>query len=90
MGVGYAGLQRLTEVVTIKAREDLQDHWRWQYDILVYPKDSQTYQALGDGWVAPQTPLASYGGISFEDLETIRSIPGVEVAAPISILGYFN
>ncbi|TCO57928.1 FtsX-like permease family protein [Caldanaerobacter subterraneus] len=83
-------MQRLTEVVSIKAREDLQHHWRWQYDILVYPKESQTYQALGDGWVAPQTPLSSYGGISFEDLETIRSIPGVEVAAPISILGYFK
>lgn len=90
LSLGYSGVKRLTETVSIKTREDLQHHWRWQYDILVYPKDSQTYQALGDGWVAPQTPLASYGGISFEDLETIRSIPGVEVAAPISILGYFK
>jgi len=80
----------MTQGIVINAREDLADHWRWQYDILVYPKESQSYQGLGDGWVAPQTSIASYGGISMEDLETIRQIPGVEVAAPLSILGYFD
>jgi len=80
----------MTQGIVINAREDLEDHWRWQYDILVYPKESQSYQGLGDGWVAPQTSIASYGGISMEDLETIRQIPGVEVAAPLSILGYFE
>jgi len=80
----------ITQGIVINAREDLEDHWRWQYDILVYPKESQSYQGLGDGWVAPQTSIASYGGISMKDLETIRQIPGVEVAAPLSILGYFE
>ena len=27
---------------------------------------------LGDGWVAPQASIASYGGISLNDVETIR------------------
>jgi len=80
----------ITQGIVINAREDLEDHWRWQYDILVYPKESQSYQGLGDGWVAPQTSIASYGGISMEDLETIRQIPGVEVAAPLSIIGYLD
>lgn len=80
----------MTQGIVVSAKEDLEDRWRWQYDILVYPKESQEYQGLGYGWVAPQTSIASYGGISMAELETIRQVSGVEVAAPLSLLGYFN
>ncbi|GAA0363610.1 FtsX-like permease family protein [Bacillus horti] len=90
LGLGYSGTQMITQGIVMTAQQDLDEHWRWQYDILVYPKEAQEYQGLGDGWVAPQTSIASYGGISMEDLEIIRQVPGVEVAAPLSILGYFE
>lgn len=89
LGLGYSGSQVIREGIVMHAQKDLEEHWRWQYDILVYPKESQEYQGLGDGWVAPQTSISSYGGISIEELELIRQIPGVEVAAPLSLIGYF-
>lgn len=88
VSLGYGSTRIVQNGIVMQTREDLEQNWRWQYDILVYPNEGQVYQGLGDGWVAPQTPLASYGGISFEDLEIIKQIPGVEVAAPISLLGY--
>lgn len=47
-------------------------------------------KGLEDGWVAPQSSIANFGGISLEDWEKIRAIPGVEVAAPLSFIGYFD
>lgn len=90
LGIGYGGTQAVTQGIVMSAKEDLESHWRWQYDILVYPKESKEFQGLGDGWVAPQTSIASYGGISIEDWKLIQEIPSVEVAAPLSILGYFE
>lgn len=90
LGGGYSGSKVMTQGIVMSAQEDLEQYWRWQYDILVYPKESQEYQGLGDGWVAPQTSLASYGGISLEDWETIKQIKGVEVAAPLSLIGYMD
>lgn len=80
----------MTQGIAMSARGDLEDHWRWQYDILVYPKEAQEYQGLGDGWGAPQTSIASYGGISLEDLQAMQQIPGFEVVTPLSILGYVD
>lgn len=90
LGVGFAGTQVVTNSMSIQALENLEENWRWQYDILVYPKDAQEYRGLGDGWVAPQTSIASYGGISGEDLDRIRKITGVELAAPLSLIGFFD
>lgn len=90
VGGGYIGSQVVQDRMTIQAQTDLDEHWRWHYDILVYPQEAQKYQGIGEGWVAPQTSLASYGGISMEELEQIRQIPGVEIAAPVSFIGYIH
>ncbi|MBU9714106.1 ABC transporter permease [Evansella tamaricis] len=90
LGIGYLSTQVVTERISIEAHKDLEDHWRYQYDILVTPELDQEVRGLADGWVTPQSSIASYGGISLEDWEAIKEIDGVEVAAPVSMLGFFE
>lgn len=78
----------MTDRIILKTREDLQDNWRYQYDILVLPEQSPKIEGLGEGWVAPQSTLGGYGGISLDDLQKVRELPGVELAAPVSLIGY--
>ena len=88
IGLGYMGALSVSERMVIQAKGDLDKNWRYQYDILVLPNKDETSTVLGDGWLAPQASISNYGGISLKDVETIREISGVEVAAPISILAY--
>ncbi|MDW0118157.1 ABC transporter permease [Sporosarcina thermotolerans] len=88
LGMGYVGAQSVSERMVIQTKDDLDKNWRYQYDILVLPELSDQTKGLDDGWIAPQASLSSYGGISLEDLEVIRKIPGVQVAAPLSHIGY--
>ncbi|GAA0339366.1 hypothetical protein GCM10008967_32130 [Bacillus carboniphilus] len=90
LGVGYAGTQTVTDRIVIQAQSDLEKNWRYQYDILVTPQQDDGLRVLENGWVAPQSSMASYGGISMTDLETIEKIPGVEVAAPVALIGFIN
>ena len=84
----YGGALSVSERMVIEVKDDLDKNWRYQYDILILPELSLEAKGLDDGWVAPQASLASYGGISLDDLELIRSISGVQVAAPLSHIGY--
>ncbi|WP_432359406.1 FtsX-like permease family protein [Sporosarcina sp. UB5] len=88
LGLGYMGAQSVTDRIVIQAKEDLEENWRYQYDILVLPELDTETAGLDDGWVAPQSTVANYGGISMDDLETIRGMPGVKTAAPLSLIGY--
>jgi putative ABC transport system permease protein len=88
IGLGYMGALSVSERMVIETIDNLDKNWRYQYDILVLPELPDEAKGLVDGWVAPQASLASYGGISLDDLEEIRKISGVQVAAPLSHLGY--
>ncbi|WHT47187.1 hypothetical protein QNH10_13165 [Sporosarcina thermotolerans] len=88
IGLGYMGSLTISDKIVIQAKEDLDKNWRYQYDLLVIPKEVDPTKGLEDGWLAPQSSIASYGGISLVDLQSIRDIPGVRVAAPLSLLGY--
>ena len=88
IGLGYMGALSVSERMVIEAKDDLDKNWRYQYDILVLPDLPDAAEGLADGWVAPQVSIASYGGIALDDLEKIRNISGVQVAAPLSHLGY--
>ena len=92
LGLAYMSTQAVTDRMAIEAKDELEDNWRYQYDILVLPQidEDENETDLAEGWVAPQSSIASYGGIALEDLELIRDIEGVAVAAPVSLMGYFN
>jgi len=63
-------------------------HFRAAYDILVRPKGSRTRLEGATGVVQPDFLSGLYGGISLAQYRQIQRIPGVQVAAPIAMVGY--
>jgi putative ABC transport system permease protein len=58
------------------------------YDILVRPKGARTALESATGTVQPDFLSGIYGGITMAQYHQIQQIPGVEVAAPIAMVGY--
>ena len=63
-------------------------HFRPAFDILVRPRGSRTALEAGSGTVQPNFLSGIYGGISMAQYHRIQQIPGVQVAAPIAMVGY--
>ncbi|HEU5391229.1 MAG TPA: FtsX-like permease family protein [Streptosporangiaceae bacterium] len=63
-------------------------HFVPAYDILVRPKGSRTTLEAQADTVQPNFLSGIYGGISMAQYRQIVSIPGVQVAAPIAMVGY--
>ncbi|MGC3956065.1 MAG: hypothetical protein QM804_17780 [Propionicimonas sp.] len=68
--------------------ETAEENYRAAYDILVRPKDSALEKERVEGLVRSNYLSGTFGGLTLDQLETIKGIPGVEVAAPIAMLGY--
>jgi putative ABC transport system permease protein len=63
-------------------------NFRPAYDILVRPKGARTAVESRTGTVAPDFLSGIYGGITISQWHQIELIPGVQVAAPIAMVGY--
>lgn len=74
----------------ITADRSVEHYWRTTYDILVRPAGSRSLIEEKHGLVAANHLSGIRGGISLRQYEVIKSIPGVEVAAPIAMVGYIN
>lgn len=85
--VGAIGLLAVTALAAsgiqsaaaMALRSTLDENWRGTYDILVTAPDGM--QPIG-GMLPPNT-LASGEGLSIEQLDAVRGLGGIEVAAPI-------
>ena len=58
------------------------------YDILVRPKGARTAVESTTGTVQPDFLSGIYGGISMAQYHKIQQVPGVQVAAPVAMVGY--
>ncbi|HEY8044834.1 MAG TPA: FtsX-like permease family protein [Streptosporangiaceae bacterium] len=58
------------------------------YDILVRPRGARTAVENRTGTVQPDFLSGIYGGITMAQYHQIQQIPGVQVAAPIAMVGY--
>jgi len=58
------------------------------YDILVRPKGARTAEESKTGTVQPDFLSGIYGGITMAQYHQIQQVPGVQVAAPIAMVGY--
>lgn len=74
--------------VVVVVEEDISRFWRTTYDILVRPPGVRNPVEEKYGLVEADLTSGLRGGISFEQYQAIREIPDVEVAAPITVLGY--
>jgi putative ABC transport system permease protein len=63
-------------------------HFVPAYEILVRPKGTRTRLETQTGTVQPNFLSGIYGGITMAQYRQIAMIPGVEVAAPIAMIGY--
>lgn len=78
---GTAHTQRLTVTDTLEA------NFRGAYDILVRPAGAANAIERATGRVRASFLSGTYGGITLEQVDQIRRIAGVEVAAPVAMVG---
>lgn len=72
----------------LEVRGTVAARFRTAYDILVRPQRSATSLETSEGLVQRNFLSGIFGGITTADYRTVRRIPGVEVAAPIAMVGY--
>jgi putative ABC transport system permease protein len=75
----------LTESTKGTITNNLQSKWESTYDLLVTPKNSIFND---ENLMEPNFLTGINGGISYQQYEEIKEIQDIEVAAPISVLGY--
>jgi putative ABC transport system permease protein len=63
-------------------------HFVPAYDILVRPAGARTRLEAQTGTVQPDFLSGIYGGITMAQYHQIQQIPGVQVAAPVAMVGY--
>jgi putative ABC transport system permease protein len=74
----------------VKVSATLDEHWRGAYDILVRPNDAVQPMERQYGVVESNYLSAESSGITVQQWKEIEKLQGVEVAAPVSTIGYFR
>lgn len=62
-------------------------NFRAAYDILVRPQGSQTPEEQASARVRPNYLSGLFGGITLGQVQQIRAVPGVQLAAPVAMIG---
>lgn len=84
----FTVLTGTSEVSRLRVVGQVEENFRAAYDILVRPVGSSTGLEANRGLVRNNFLSGLYGGIGIEQYEDIKQISGVDVAAPIAVLGY--
>lgn len=87
---GFSVLTGTAETQRLEIVGAVRDNYRAQYDILVRPKGSATAIERETGMVRANYLSGIHGGITLDQLDRIKKIDGIEVAAPIGMVGYFT
>ena len=81
-------LAAATGTSALRVRGTVTANFKPAYDVLVRPADSFTGIERRRGLVTANYLSGIFGGISFEQYDRIKRLPGVEVAAPVANIGY--
>lgn len=85
---GFTVLTGATETARLQVTGTVEEHFRGAYDILVRPAGSRTAREAQAGEVRPNFLSGQYGGITHAQRQQIAALPGVQLAAPIGMVGY--
>ncbi|WP_405091204.1 ABC transporter permease [Micromonospora sp. NBC_01392] len=85
---GFVVLTGATTTSRLAVTGTVERNTRAAYDILVRPKGTRTPLEAERGLVRPNYLSGSYGGITTAQYDRVRAVEGVDVAAPIAMLGY--
>ncbi len=78
-------LSATTQTTVVRANQIISQSWRPSYDLVVLPPQAH----IPSTGSIPNDFLEGYdGGISIEQYQQIKNLPGIAVAAPIAFVGY--
>lgn len=86
--VSFSLLTSAVATSQLQIHGTVQQNYRSAYDILVRPAGSRTKLEASQRLVQQNYLSGIYGGITMSQYRQIRQIPGVQVAAPIAMIGY--
>jgi hypothetical protein len=84
----FAVLTAATETSRLEVVGTVEANAGSAYDVLVRPAGSALPLETTEGLVRPNFLSDHFGGTTLDQVEQIRQIPGVHVAAPIAMIGY--
>ena len=80
-------LSATTQTTLVRGNQIISQNWRPTYDLAVLPKQAKVPTAQQ----IPSDALSGYGtGITMQQYQQIENLPGIEVAAPIALVGYIQ
>ncbi|MFR9774716.1 FtsX-like permease family protein [Micromonospora sp. MS34] len=85
---GFVVLTGATTTSRLQVTGTVERNTRAAYDILVRPKGSRTPLEAERRLVRPNYLSGLYGGITTAQYDQVKAVEGVDVAAPIAMLGY--
>ncbi|WP_262283078.1 FtsX-like permease family protein [Micromonospora sp. MA102] len=85
---GFVVLTGATTTSRLAVTGTVERNTRAAYDILVRPKGTRTPLEAERGLVRPNYLSGSYGGITTAQYDQVKAVEGVDVAAPIAMLGH--
>jgi putative ABC transport system permease protein len=88
--VGFIVLASTSQTVSATLRGDAELSWSSTFDLLVRPAGSSTTLETNQSLVRANYLSGLTGGITLSQLNRIRQVSGVEVAAPIAVVGFVN
>src|SRR5438270_3830039 len=78
----------LHDITSTQTKQKIAQSWRTPYDLLIRPQSAVSPLERSAGWIDPQSALESYGGISSQQVASIRSLPRVALIAPFASIGW--
>jgi ABC-type antimicrobial peptide transport system permease subunit len=87
---GFTVLTGATATARLEVTGTVGANARAAYDILVRPKGARTSLESDPGLVRPNYLSGQFGGITMGQYRQIQQVSGVDVAAPIAMVGYVN
>lgn len=85
---GFTLLTGAVQTSRLQVTGTVDEHFRAAYDILVRPAGSRGVLEQDEGLVRPNFLSGRFGGVTFQEYERVAAMPGVEVAAPVAMVGY--
>jgi hypothetical protein len=84
----FTVLTGTSEVSRLEVVGRVEENFRSAYDLLVRPAGATTALEARRGLVRNNFLSGLTGGITLAQYEAIKDIPGIDIAAPIAVLGY--
>lgn len=88
--VAGTALLNSVNLIQVQVEENLEKHGRGTYDILVRPAGQVNQVEKTFGLVEDNYLSSGDGGISIAEWQEMKSLPLVDIAAPVAAVGYFT